>query len=248
MNNGPALIVRGALFGCVVVYLLVSLIQSSTTFEAALAAAEQTSAQPSGEQTTNTSNDNGSLTNLSTEEAPLIEPLPPVVYNILPDGSSASDKNDQPVTQGNTNPTNSAGCAISTSYPPSIQQWCELISAAANTYGLSANLLAALILQESGGQAQAYSNSGAVGLMQVMPRDGIAAEFQCPSGPCFASRPTIAELEDPAYNIDYGTNYLAGLVEKRGSVREALFAYGPMNVGYTYADKVLGIYAAYGGE
>jgi soluble lytic murein transglycosylase-like protein len=139
-------------------------------------------------------------------------------------------------------------CKLSPSYPPSIQQWCGLISQAAKQNGLPANLIGALIMQESGGQASAYSASGAVGLMQVMPRDGIAASFQCANGPCFASRPTIAELQDPAFNIDYGTRFLAGLVEKRGSLREALYAYGPMSVGYSYADKVLGIYASYGGE
>jgi len=44
-------------------------------------------------------------------------------------------------------------------------------------------LIAAVILQESGGDPSAYSSSGAVGLMQVMPRDGIAAEFMCVNGP-----------------------------------------------------------------
>jgi hypothetical protein len=39
---------------------------------------------------------------------------------------------------------------------------------------------------------------------------------------------------------------LAGLGSKQGNVREALRAYGPMNVGYYYADKVLGIYQSFG--
>jgi hypothetical protein len=38
---------------------------------------------------------------------------------------------------------------------------------------------------------------------------------------------------------------LAGLVRKHGEVREALKAYGPMNVGYYYADIVLGHYRRY---
>ena len=57
----------------------------------------------------------------------------------------------------------------------------------------------------------------AVGLLQVMPRDGIAADFECANGPCFASRPTIAELLDPAYNLEYGTRMLAGLINRLGS-------------------------------
>ena len=81
--------------------------------------------------------------------------------------------------------------------------------------------------------------------MQVMPRDGIAASFECPNGPCFASRPTIEELQDPDFNIEYGTRMLAGLLGRYGNLREALRAYGPMNSGYSYADKVLAIYENY---
>lgn len=204
MNNAPGLVIRGAIFGCVVVFLLVSLVTRNNQ-PTALAAAGQSAAE--------------------------------VV---------AQNKGSEQKAEANH--PQSESCALSPTYPPSIQQWCGLISEAAERYGLPANLLAALILQESDGQALAYSKSGAVGLMQVMPRDGIAATFQCVNGPCFASRPTITELQDPAFNIDYGTRFLAGLVEKRGSLREALYAYGPMSVGYSYADKVLGIYESYGGE
>jgi hypothetical protein len=40
---------------------------------------------------------------------------------------------------------------------------------------------------------------------------------------------------------------LAGLLHKYGDMREALKFYGPMNVGYYYADKVLGIFQANSG-
>jgi hypothetical protein len=83
--------------------------------------------------------------------------------------------------------------------------------------------------------------------MQVMPRDGIAATFQCINGPCFSSRPTIAELEKPNFNIKYGTGMIAGLIKKYGNLRDALKFYGPMNVGYYYADKVLSIYQSNSG-
>ena len=101
------------------------------------------------------------------------------------------------------------------------------------------------MLQESGGDSSAYSVSGAVGLMQVMPRDGIAAEFECINGPCFASRPTIEELLEPDFNVEYGSQMLSGLVARQGSFREALKAYGPMDVDYSYADRVLSIYENY---
>jgi len=83
--------------------------------------------------------------------------------------------------------------------------------------------------------------------MQVMPKDGIAATFVCKGRPCFSDRPTIAELRDPAYNIEYGTRLLKGLVKKSGGdLREALRQYGPINVGYSYADTVLALYRQYG--
>jgi hypothetical protein len=77
--------------------------------------------------------------------------------------------------------------------------------------------------------------------MQVMPRDGLAANFWCVNGPCFASRPSIEELQDPAFNIEYGTRMISGLIERTGSVRDALKSYGPKDVGYYYADIVLSI-------
>ena len=98
------------------------------------------------------------------------------------------------------------------------------------------------MFQESGGHPEVISESGAVGLMQVMPNDGIAASFLCANGPCFAGRPSTQELLDPGFNINFGTKMLAGLVEKYGSTRDALTAYGPYDVGYGYADLVLAIY------
>jgi soluble lytic murein transglycosylase-like protein len=127
-----------------------------------------------------------------------------------------------------------------------VYQWCELITRTAKGHGIDPNLIAALILQESGGNPAAYSRSGAVGLMQVMPRDGLAAAFECPNGPCFAKRPTIQELEEPAFNVEYGTRMLAGLISREGDVRDALKYYGPMDMGYRYADKVLAIWSRSG--
>jgi soluble lytic murein transglycosylase-like protein len=126
-----------------------------------------------------------------------------------------------------------------------VRQWCDLIHKYANPVGLDDNLIAAVMWQESGGNPKAYSKSGAVGLMQVMPRDGLAAAFQCKTGPCFANRPSMDQLYDPEFNISYGVRMLAGLLEKNGTMREALQAYGPMDVGYYYADKVLKIFQDY---
>jgi soluble lytic murein transglycosylase-like protein len=136
-------------------------------------------------------------------------------------------------------------CPLSQRYPEGILQWCSLIQKYAAENELPAELIAAVMLQESGGDPQAYSYSGAVGLMQVMPKDGIAASFQCINGPCFASRPSIAELQDPEFNISFGTRMLAGLAHNYGSFRDGLRYYGPAGVEYTYADKVLAIFESY---
>lgn len=136
-------------------------------------------------------------------------------------------------------------CQVTSAYPESVRRWCDIISQEAAEQHLDPNFIAAVMLQESGGDAQAYSPSGAVGLLQVMPRDGLAARFECINGPCFASRPSMDELFDPVFNIEYGVRMLAGLVEREGSLRDGLMAYGPMDVGYSYADRVLAIYESY---
>lgn len=139
-----------------------------------------------------------------------------------------------------------AECLVSRLFPKKVRQWCPLITSAALKHNLPPDLIASVIWIESGGNPLAYSRSGAVGLMQVMPRDGLASQFQCQNGPCFANRPTIEELQDPKFNINYGSKMLSSLVKKTGNYRDALKAYGPMQVGYAYADKVLRIYQQYG--
>jgi len=139
----------------------------------------------------------------------------------------------------------SVDCAIYPGYPEKITRWCHWIQKYAHDHGLDPHLIAAVMLQESGGNPEAYSHSGAVGLMQVMPRDGLAAAFQCVNGPCFANRPSMEELFDPEFNIAYGVRMLSGLIHRKGAIREGLKSYGPMDVGFRYADKVLAIYQNY---
>jgi len=134
---------------------------------------------------------------------------------------------------------------MSVKYPQSIQKWLREIEYSADKYELDPNLIAAVMLQESGGQPTVLSASGAVGLMQVMPRDGIASSFICGNNPCFKNRPSANELLDPNYNIDFGTRLLSGLLKTSGSTRNALKAYGPMDVDFYYADIVLSIYSVY---
>ncbi len=160
---------------------------------------------------------------------------------------SASTENNNDLIMSSVEKSEESGpnCSISFSFPDEIQQWCDLIELNSITHHLDPNLIAAVMLQESGGNQNAYSSSGAVGLMQIMPKDGIAANFMCINGPCFSNRPGMAELYDPQLNIEYGSRMLSNLFEKFGDWREALRAYGPMDVGYHYADIVLSIYENY---
>jgi hypothetical protein len=227
MSIGPQLILQGTLLGSFLVAVLGLSITSSVKAE------ELPSSPPS----------------IIQEAALEITPIVVVIPNedegdlfeasiaYTPDISEGTEKPNEPINND---------CRVSEQFPPNILQWCNLITLYAEKADLSPDLIAALIVQESGGKPLAYSHSGAVGLMQVMPRDGIATKFICKNGPCFANRPLIAELQDPEFNISYGTRMLAGLNSRFGNMRDALKSYGPMDVGYSYADKVLAIEKRYG--
>lgn len=164
---------------------------------------------------------------------------PPVVDLGLPPPGGEAAAAAPALTQG------SMACPLSRELPAAVYRWCELITVQAQAAGIPPDLVAAVILVESGGDPDAYSRSGAVGLMQVMPRDGRAASFRCVNGPCFADRPITRALLDPVFNVTYGVHLLAELIERHGEWRAALKAYGPMDVGYSYADRVLGVYQRY---
>ena len=159
--------------------------------------------------------------------------------------ASTISNNQQTFELETNQPAKSDSCHVSKKYPDSILQWCQSIETYAVKYAIDPNFLAAVMLQESGGNPSAYSSSGAVGLMQIMPRDGIAENFTCINGPCFANRPTMEELFDPDFNLEYGSRMLIQLFEKYGGWRDTLKAYGPMDMGYRYADIVLEIFDNY---
>jgi soluble lytic murein transglycosylase-like protein len=165
--------------------------------------------------------------------------------NVLAENRDYLDNSSAPKSDFQSEKAITQDCQIGQNFPDKIIQWCNYIMSAGEKHQLDPKLIAAVMLQESGGNPDAYSKSGAVGLMQIMPRDGIASEFMCINGPCFASRPAMSELFDPAFNIDYGANMLAGLIERYGNERDALKAYGPMNMEFRYADLVLSIYYGY---
>ena len=103
----------------------------------------------------------------------------------------------------------------------------DIIRQQAREKGVDANLIAAVIWQESKFRDQT-SSAGARGLMQITP--GTAAEIEKLSG---GESFEFEDLADPDINIRYGTYYLDYLLERyEGNEVAALAAYnaGPAQV------------------
>ena len=101
-----------------------------------------------------------------------------------------------------------------TSYKPSRNhsQYRPYIAAASARYGVSSDLISAVIHAESSFNPQAVSRKGALGLMQLMPFNVKTLGLRNPFS--------------PSENIQGGTRFLARLIEKfKGNERLALAAY-----------------------
>lgn len=100
-----------------------------------------------------------------------------------------------------------------------------LVSDASSRNGVSPGLVNAVVMAESAGNPSAISTAGAQGLMQLMP--GTSAS-------CGISNPF-----DPVQNIDCGTRYLHGLLERyNNNVELAVAAY---NAGPGAVDEYHGV-------
>ncbi len=109
--------------------------------------------------------------------------------------------------------------------------WTDLKrSSAAN--GLDPYLVASLIRQESEFNPNAVSRANAVGLMQLLPKTGrvVAKEVKL-------RRYNASQLYTPAVNLQLGTRYFKGMVDKFGSFEYALAAY---NAGSDRVEEWLG--------
>jgi soluble lytic murein transglycosylase-like protein len=98
--------------------------------------------------------------------------------------------------------------------------FADLISSSAQTHGVSPELVASVIAEESNFNPRAVSVKSARGLMQLMPKT--------------ATRFGVTNVFDPRQNIDAGTRYLKELLRLYdGNLTLTLAAYnaGPNRVG-----------------
>jgi soluble lytic murein transglycosylase len=111
----------------------------------------------------------------------------------------------------------------------------HIVRGHAENYRLDPALVAAVIYQESKFRADARSDSGAVGLMQLLPdtAKGIAARTG-------GSQFEVDDLYDPEINVRYGSWYLRHLIDKYGTEERALAAYnggqGNLDRGVVYPE------------
>ncbi|HXO00250.1 MAG TPA: lytic transglycosylase domain-containing protein [Candidatus Acidoferrales bacterium] len=102
--------------------------------------------------------------------------------------------------------------AVQPALAPAIGPFGNLIRAAALKHGVDESLITYLIAVESNFNPRAVSRKQARGLMQLIPET--------------AARYSVANIFDPAQNIDAGTHYLKDLLERyRGNLSLALAAY-----------------------
>ncbi len=101
----------------------------------------------------------------------------------------------------------------------------QIINKAAGKYQVDANLIRAIIQQESGFSPTAVSPKGAMGLMQLMPKT--------------ADLLGVKDSMNPLENIMGGTHYFKQLMDKyNGDIGRSLAAY---NAGTNRVDQVGGI-------
>lgn len=110
--------------------------------------------------------------------------------------------------------------------------WTDLKRYAASN-GLDPYLVASLIRQESEFNPNAVSRANAVGLMQLLPKTGKLVAKQAK-----LKRYNASQLYTPAVNLQLGTRYFRGMVDKfGGSFEYALAAY---NAGSERVEEWLG--------
>lgn len=112
--------------------------------------------------------------------------------------------------------TGSTAQALAIAWMPApVGRWWTDIERVAKHYGVDPELVAIIVLVESGGDPAAKSPAGATGLMQLMP--GTAQEVASKVG---LRDFNLAGLTDPATNIELGTAYLAEQLKRFGQASD----------------------------
>jgi hypothetical protein len=95
---------------------------------------------------------------------------------------------------------------------PELPPFDQVVHEAAGRYDVDADLILAIILEESQFNPNAKSKRGAKGLMQLMPITVDALD--------------VADVFNPRENVDAGTRHLRGLLDRcDGDIKLALAAY-----------------------
>lgn len=99
--------------------------------------------------------------------------------------------------------------------PATVTHWSASIQEMARKYNVDPNLIAIIVTVESGGDAQAQSEAGAKGLMQITPPTAgdIAKKY-------LKQPRTTYDLLDPRTNIEFGTAYIAYLRDQFGTAAQ----------------------------
>ncbi len=141
--------------------------------------------------------------------------VPPPTAGVLAKARNAAAEVQTYVSsrpKGDSLSTNPNYVTLSRGYRVSSKEIDEAIDKAAQKHNVDANLVRALIKQESNFNPSAVSNKGAMGLMQLMP--GTARQLG------------VSDPFDPQQNVDAGVKHLKQLLDNyNGDVRLGLAAY-----------------------
>lgn len=145
------------------------------------------------------------------------------------EGRSAADHEADPA------PGPNVGAAL----PAAVGAWWPEINAAAERHDVPPELVALVVWLESNGDAEARSPSGALGLMQLMPRT--AAQVAAARG---EPPPTADDLLDPERNLELGCAHLSELMAELGPEPLDGAAVFRIAVAYNGGKKVLAAWQA----
>ena len=118
--------------------------------------------------------------------------------------------------------------------PAQAEEIAELVRVTANDYSVNPNIIAAIIVHESGVRPNVVSKGGDYGLMQIRWRVHRRAYSEI--------RTSAAALFDPKTNIRIGTDIFIRYYTKKKTLRGALLRYSGGNNAHTR--KVLNTFGA----